>query len=287
MSAPQGFGFARRQQDEAQPASISPVPYLGLYLTTPPPPEHQSGDEMGRLEEKDEEGLPPARLLLEQSDSLLMLELAGEDSQLRLPPCASLIASSSLRDPIFTDPTPVLWRSNSLAAPQGGFPSSSFSSSSSSPPQRTLADDFKSQLRKANSPKQKVKIKWNVTSWSNRLAKKRALHDSAMPNPAGRTRSYVCSNVRCGTSSSPLWRKGWTNQDGTVSMLCNACGLHFKKGHFCKFCKQIFKESELENPLDPMKCCSICQQWFHVRCAHRLQSQCENETASFICPECV
>lgn len=56
-------------------------------------------------------------------------------------------------------------------------------------------------------------------------------------------RQHHCGNFKCQTTNTPLWRKGWIDpRTGKAVMLCNACGLHFKKGHFCLFCNQIYRE---------------------------------------------
>jgi hypothetical protein len=76
-----------------------------------------------------------------------------------------------------------------------------------------------------------------------------------------------CGNIKCQTNITPLWRKGWTNKDGKsvkvikkLKKLCNACGLHYKKGHFCQYCNQVYKESEnINNPENPWIACKTCK----------------------------
>jgi hypothetical protein len=74
-----------------------------------------------------------------------------------------------------------------------------------------------------------------------------------------RRENQSCGNEKCRTSATPLWRKGWTTKEGKSVMLCNACGLHYKKGHFCQFCHQIYKESESDDKENPWIGCERCK----------------------------
>lgn len=67
-----------------------------------------------------------------------------------------------------------------------------------------------------------------------------------------------CENPECGTSKTPLWRKGWM-KDGRKVRLCNACGLHYRKGHYCSFCNQIYRANYEIDSKNPLLCCEICK----------------------------
>jgi hypothetical protein len=79
-------------------------------------------------------------------------------------------------------------------------------------------------------------------------------------------KEVFCGNEKCKTTNTPLWRKGWVDPDGKSIMLCNACGLHWKKGHFCQVCKQIYKESEGDDMENPWIGCDRCSRWSHLNC---------------------
>lgn len=71
--------------------------------------------------------------------------------------------------------------------------------------------------------------------------------------------SKVCENAKCGTDKTPLWRKGWYSTSGNRVRLCNACGLHYRKGHYCKYCNEIYRDMyELEGP-EQWMCCERCK----------------------------
>lgn len=56
--------------------------------------------------------------------------------------------------------------------------------------------------------------------------------------------------------------------------LCNACGLHFRKKHYCVYCFEIYKDVyELEIDTKKWICCSHCKCWCHLECA-----ECANHT---------
>jgi hypothetical protein len=68
-------------------------------------------------------------------------------------------------------------------------------------------------------------------------------------------------------------------------MLCNACGLHFKKGHFCSFCNQIYRESDADDITNPWIGCDRCSRWIHKKCEE------ENGVVftpgiPYLCPDC-
>jgi hypothetical protein len=80
----------------------------------------------------------------------------------------------------------------------------------------------------------------------------------------------VCENSKCSTTQTPLWRKGWMSTRGRRVSLCNACGLHYRKGHFCKYCNEIYRDvHELEGS-EPWICCQRCERWAHKNCAKAL-----------------
>eukprot|EP01080_Neovahlkampfia_damariscottae_P005957 gene5957-9956_t len=99
-----------------------------------------------------------------------------------------------------------------------------------------------------------------------------------------RRENQCCGNEKCKTSITPLWRKGWTNKEGKSVMLCNACGLHYKKGHFCQFCQQIYKESEADDKENPWIGCERCSRWVHKNCDVEKPELKDGE--SYKCAEC-
>jgi hypothetical protein len=69
----------------------------------------------------------------------------------------------------------------------------------------------------------------------------------------------ICENSKCAATSTPLWRKGWVTSSGLRVRLCNACGLHYRKGHYCKYCKEIYRDVfELEE-VEPWVSCERCK----------------------------
>jgi hypothetical protein len=96
----------------------------------------------------------------------------------------------------------------------------------------------------------------------------------------------VCENPKCLADKTPLWRKGWkdSNSTGRRVRLCNACGLHFRKGHYCKFCFEIYKDaSELEGASNAWILCDKCDRWVHQRCAISHGARTDRE---YICDDC-
>ncbi|KAL9645944.1 hypothetical protein ABK040_015109 [Willaertia magna] len=94
----------------------------------------------------------------------------------------------------------------------------------------------------------------------------------------------VCGNVKCKTSQTPLWRKGWTTKEGKTVMLCNACGLHYKKGHYCIYCNQIYKESDADDKEEPWIGCDNCHRWVHQNCERK--NGFEIKPNGYLCPCC-
>lgn len=94
-----------------------------------------------------------------------------------------------------------------------------------------------------------------------------------------------CGNSKCQTSQTPLWRKGWVNSDGKTIMLCNACGLHYKKGHYCMYCNQIYRESDADDHSNPWIGCDRCSRWVHQKCEEANGHDCKKQK-SYLCPDC-
>jgi hypothetical protein len=95
----------------------------------------------------------------------------------------------------------------------------------------------------------------------------------------------TCGNVKCQTTQTPLWRKGWVTPEGKTIMLCNACGLHYKKGHSCSYCNQIYRESDADDNSNPWIGCDRCSRWTHQKCEELHGYQCKEGTP-YMCPEC-
>eukprot|EP00761_Pharyngomonas_kirbyi_P006016 gb/GECH01006022.1/.p1 GENE.gb/GECH01006022.1/~~gb/GECH01006022.1/.p1 ORF type:complete len:278 (+),score=54.87 gb/GECH01006022.1/:1-834(+) len=75
-----------------------------------------------------------------------------------------------------------------------------------------------------------------------------------------------CANIKCQTTETPLWRKGWQLPSGKRVRLCNACGLHYKKNHYCPYCNQVYRESDADEVENPWIGCNTCQRWVHRHC---------------------
>jgi len=102
------------------------------------------------------------------------------------------------------------------------------------------------------------------------------------------TPSYTNNNINgvkhcahCKTTSTPLWRKGWTiSANSKPVSLCNACGIRYSKNQFCPYCYYIY--NKLEEPynaderrpdlLAPNRTiptwirCEQCFRWVHFKC---------------------
>mmetsp|Transcript_11224 Transcript_11224/g.69321 ORF Transcript_11224/g.69321 Transcript_11224/m.69321 type:complete len:288 (-) Transcript_11224:1680-2543(-) len=99
------------------------------------------------------------------------------------------------------------------------------------------------------------------------------------------------SNARicnfCHATSTPLWRKA--KLSGVDIVLCNACGLRYKKGKYCYFCQGIYYEDENKRPVNRQRKpdgkswigCAGCQHWCHLDC----HVQC-SKGGKFSCPKC-
>lgn len=92
----------------------------------------------------------------------------------------------------------------------------------------------------------------------------------------------LCSNLKCQTVETPLWRRGWKKSDGTFARLCNSCGLHFRKGHYCDHCMQLYKEQD--NFDDSWISCSSCGRYGHKSCIKAARGEAALE--DFLCLEC-
>jgi len=102
-----------------------------------------------------------------------------------------------------------------------------------------------------------------------------------------------CGNSQCRTSQTPLWRRGWTSSDGRPVMLCNACGLHFKKGHYCRLCKQIFPYKETLQRSDhgnedttEWQTCQRCSKFVHLPCETKEKDH-QVINGAFFCSDCL
>eukprot|EP01089_Gocevia_fonbrunei_P005050 TRINITY_DN15185_c0_g1_i1.p1 TRINITY_DN15185_c0_g1~~TRINITY_DN15185_c0_g1_i1.p1 ORF type:complete len:203 (+),score=35.33 TRINITY_DN15185_c0_g1_i1:192-800(+) len=76
----------------------------------------------------------------------------------------------------------------------------------------------------------------------------------------------TCAN--CGTSQTPLWRKGWYDQLlNKHVMLCNACGLKYAKNQYCPYCKYIYKmNQDVHAQREQWLNCTQCRRWVHSDC---------------------
>ena len=78
--------------------------------------------------------------------------------------------------------------------------------------------------------------------------------------------------------------------------MCNACGLHYRKGHFCKFCNEIYRDVNELVSTEPWILCCACERYMHRKCvqqagislpksqSHQHISQSVND--QFYCDEC-
>lgn len=71
----------------------------------------------------------------------------------------------------------------------------------------------------------------------------------------------------CGTAKTPLWRKGWWDEEYGMSVpLCNACGMKHSKGHFCRLCHVPAHGRGVYTPPSELARCEDCLQYSHVEC---------------------
>jgi hypothetical protein len=94
-----------------------------------------------------------------------------------------------------------------------------------------------------------------------------------------------CGNVKCRTSTSPLWRKGWPTENGNV-ILCNKCGLLYRKQHYCFYCYQIYRENEINASVhEKWLTCQRCNRAVHENCEKRAGYLIE-PNSKYFCPDC-
>jgi len=95
----------------------------------------------------------------------------------------------------------------------------------------------------------------------------------------------LCSNLKCQVVETPLWRRGWKKSDGTFARLCNSCGLHFRKGHYCEHCLQLYKEQDEFD--DSWLCCSGCSRYSHIDCIKAARgSEHVADPKKYLCTDC-
>ena len=94
----------------------------------------------------------------------------------------------------------------------------------------------------------------------------------------------------------PMNRKGHFVEGGRRANLCNACGLHYRKGHFCKFCNEIYRDVNELVSTEPWILCCACERYMHRKCvqqagmtlpksnSHQHISQSHHD--QFYCDEC-
>eukprot|EP01089_Gocevia_fonbrunei_P008761 TRINITY_DN20502_c0_g1_i1.p1 TRINITY_DN20502_c0_g1~~TRINITY_DN20502_c0_g1_i1.p1 ORF type:complete len:181 (+),score=18.32 TRINITY_DN20502_c0_g1_i1:62-604(+) len=107
--------------------------------------------------------------------------------------------------------------------------------------------------------------------------------------------TQTCGN--CGTSQTPLWRKGWFDQLlNKHVMLCNACGLKYAKNQYCPYCKYVYKmNQDVHTHQEQWLNCTQCRRWVHSECEKKYNemigsqncqgSQFYNNTP-YMCIEC-
>jgi len=71
-------------------------------------------------------------------------------------------------------------------------------------------------------------------------------------------RNFIC--YQCKTTRTPLWRKCCF--DEITRFYCNACGLRFKKGYYCRKCGYIYYVNDLLNS----NWICLDEQYEHIKC---------------------
>jgi hypothetical protein len=113
---------------------------------------------------------------------------------------------------------------------------------------------------------------------------------SSAPAPA------PCRCAVCGDTDTPQWRKGWDTgvlsrtRVPVRSLLCNACGLKYNKGHICQVCH---KHAAVANDKPQVAGCQQCSRRVHVACeiekydtfAQPLRGKAE-KSRGYYCPTC-
>ncbi|KAG2394155.1 hypothetical protein C9374_003919 [Naegleria lovaniensis] len=118
-----------------------------------------------------------------------------------------------------------------------------------------------------NTSMNSASITTSAMSNNNNQVKSFSNFQPKPPKKSPKVVSRQCENPKCNTTDTPLWRKGFAVEGGRRANLCNACGLHYRKGHFCKFCNEIYRDSsELVNAPEPWVTCPKCERWAHKKC---------------------
>eukprot|EP01124_Arcella_intermedia_P029095 TRINITY_DN6064_c0_g1_i2.p1 TRINITY_DN6064_c0_g1~~TRINITY_DN6064_c0_g1_i2.p1 ORF type:complete len:572 (-),score=108.02 TRINITY_DN6064_c0_g1_i2:220-1935(-) len=94
--------------------------------------------------------------------------------------------------------------------------------------------------------------------------------------------SSPCPN--CKKDYSTLWRN--CEMGPNSAYLCNACGLRFKKGKYCRICYFVYYDAD-PNPKNWDKCV-ICLGWTHKACLEQWKEQNQDifEERGFVCTKC-
>lgn len=78
-------------------------------------------------------------------------------------------------------------------------------------------------------------------------------------------------------------------QSGNPVMLCNACGILFKRGWHCTLCSCVYRKTQ-EPDNECWIPCDYCNQWTHMKCeilqAEQSQDWSHLEGRSYACPTC-
>jgi hypothetical protein len=89
-------------------------------------------------------------------------------------------------------------------------------------------------------------------------------------SPSGK----ACPN--CQATTSTLWRSCALLSGHHY--LCNACGLRFKKGKYCRLCTRVYYDADTHQ--GHFKQCSSCGNWSHKSCLRKAGELNESESSS-------